>query len=66
MPKKNSTDRVLPKAIFVDPTAAAHMVGCSRAHLYRHMLRTGLLPYFKSGRRTFIAIADIRALSKSA
>ena len=66
MRKKNTTDRDLPEAVYVDPTDAAHMVGCSRAHLYRHFLQTGLLPYFKQGRRTFIAVADIHALSKAA
>ena len=66
MPKKNRTVRDLPKAIYVDPTNAAHMVGCSRAHLYRHFLQTGRLPYFKQGRRTFIAVADIHALAEAA
>ena len=59
---EHSPKRERPERVYVDPLDAARMLGVSRSHLYTHFLNTGRLAFFKSGRRTHIAVDDIRNL----
>ena len=52
--------------IFVDPLEASRLMGVSRSYLYQHFLNTGALKFIKRGRRTLIAVDDIRALAEAA